>query len=290
VVTAQNLIDRIHYHQLHEEAANALKPVLSSDGLSSARKHFTALLGQYVVAHLHALPASMLPGLFQVLTDSLHTKDLQIYFNADAAQKLLQIFHSDNAVQSPAGDGIFVADANITPSKANAYLVTTINDQVTIDGAGTAVHTTAIKFTWTKPGLTAQDLYGSIDYRGFVQVYLPAGSVLHGQAGWNLYSSGIAFGRAYWEGYLRLDYPLTGDITLVWSVTGSVQQNGHNWHYLYMVQRQAGALEQVNLQVTLPSCAAIIHTSAGVETDDKRQAHLAQVLNQDTVASIEYTC
>lgn len=290
VVTAQNFVDLIHYHQLNEAETNSLKPVPSSDGLSSTRKHFTALLGQYVFARLHALPASMLSGLFQALADSLHTGDLQMYFNDGAAQKLLHIFHADNSIQSPAGDGIFVVDANITPSKANAYLVTTINDRVTIDVAGSAEHTTAIRFTWTKPGLTARDLYGSPDYSSFIQVYVPTGSVLQKSAGWSLYSSGIAFARTYWEGYFQLDYPLTGAITLVWSVAGSAQQNGHTWHYLYSLQRQAGALEDVNLQETLPSCAAIVHTSLGIVADSKRQAHLAQVLSQDTAASIDYTC
>jgi hypothetical protein len=287
-VTAQNLIDRIHYHQLVEDAKGGDVP--SADGYSSVRKHFTTLLGQYVLARVHELPDSLLPRLFGILIDSLHTKDLQIYFNASAAEKVLQFYHVDDSVQSPAGDGVFVVDANIAPSKANRYIVTTVNDQVTIDQAGTATHQTVIKFSWTKPGLTGRDFYGPTLYRGYIQVYVPGGSVLQTQDGWSPISTGIAFGRRFWAGIFSLDYPLTGAITLTWSVAGAAWEDGHGWHYHYLMQHQAGAQEEMYLQVALPSCATIVHTSAGVVADSKRQAHLAQILSQDTEVGIDYTC
>ena len=287
-VTAQNLIDRIHYHQLIEDAKGGDAP--SADGYSSARKHFTALLGQYVLASLHALPGSLLPRLLGILGESLHTKDLQIYFNAGAAEKVLQFYHVDDSVQSAAGDGVFVVDANIAQSKANKYLVTTVNDRVTIDQAGTATHHAVVKFSWTKPGLTDRDFYGTTLYRGYIQAYVPGGSVLQTQGGWSPSTTGIAFGRRFWAGNFYLGYPLTGAITLTWSVAGAAQKDGHGWQYSYLMQHQAGAQEKMYLQVVLPSCATIVHTSTGVVEDNKRQAHLAQILGQDTAVNVNYTC
>lgn len=287
-VTAQNLIDRIHYHQLIEDASGGDAP--SADGNSSARKRFTALLGQYVLARVRALPASQLPRLLGILVDALHTKDLQIYFNASAVEKVLQFYHLDDAVQSLAGDGVFVVDANIAQSKANEYLVTTVNDQVTIDQAGTATHHAVVTFSWTKPGLTGSDFYGSTIYRGFIQIYAPGGSVLQSQDGWSPYNTGLALGRRFWSGNFSLSYPLTGAITLTWSVARAAQKDGHSWQYSYLMQRQAGAQEKMNLQVSLPSCATIVNTSSGVVKDGRRQAHLAQTLSQDTAVSINYTC
>lgn len=288
-VTAQNLIDRIHYHQLIEEKASGVNPVPSADGYSSVRKHFTALLGQYVLARLHSLSTSLLPGLLGILINSLHSKDLQIYFNAQGAEKLLQDYHVDDSVQS-SGDGLFVVDANITPSKADQYLVTTVNDQVAIDQSGAAEHRTVINFSWTRPGLTGSDFYGSTIYRGFIRVYAPAGSILQTQSGWSPYSTGIAFGSRFWGGYVSLDYPLGGAITLTWSVAGVAQKDGHSWQYLYLMQRQAGAQQKMYLQIALPPCAAIAQTSAGIVTNGKRQAFLAQTLSQNTAVSINYTC
>ncbi len=288
-VTAQNLVDRIHYYQSIEASQGDAVP--SADGNSSVRKHFTALLGQYVLARVRNLPVSLLPKLVGILINSLYTKDVQLYFNAVPAEKVLQSYAVDDAVTKLAGDGIFVVDANLAQDKANRFLFTTVNDQVTINPQGTAFHRTVISFSWTKAGLTEQDFLGTTRYKSYVRVYVPAGGVLYTRSGWNgPYDRGIASGRAFWGGYFLLNYPLTGSITLTWSDTGSVLKDGRGWHYVYSMQRQAGALEAMNLQVTLPSCAAIYSASAGVTVDSKRQAHITQVLSRDTNVNIDYTC
>ena len=285
-VTAQNLMDRIHYHQLIEEKGG---DVPSADGYSSVRKHFTALLGEHFLARVHSLPGSVFPKLLQLLIDSMRSKDIQIYFNSGTAEKLLQFYHFDDSIQ-PGGDGIFVVDANITPSKANKYLNTTVDDQVSIDNSGNATHHTTIKFTWTAPGLTGRDFYGSTLYKAYVRVYMPPKTVLHTQDGWAPNDSGTALGRAFWGGYFNLEYPQTGTITLTWSVVGAAKKDTHGWHYLYLIQRQAGAQQQMNLRVALPSCATIIDKSTGVVAKSKQQAQLVQTLSQDTDLTIGYTC
>ena len=286
-VTANNLMDRIHYHQLIEDAKGGDGP--SADGYSSVRKHFTALLGEHLLARVHALPGSTFPKLLQVLSDSMRTKDMQLYFNAGSAEKLLQSYHVDDSIQSPAGDGIFVVDANISPSKANRYLTTTVNDLVSIDNSGNAMHHTIVKFTWTASG-PPPNFYGSTLYKAYVRVYTPVNSLLHTQAGWSPNDSGTALGRAYWGGYFAVDYPSTGTITLTWSVAGAAKKDAHGWHYQYLIQRQAGAQQQADLQVVLPSCATIVNKSTGVVAESKQQAHLAQTLSQDAGISIDYTC
>src|SRR5207247_8246338 len=122
----------------------------------------------HFLVRLHSLPSSAFHKLLQLLIDSMRSKDLQIYFNSGPAEKLLQFYHFDDSIQTPAGDSLFVVDANITPSKANKYLITTVNDQVSIDNSGNATHHTTIKFTWTAPGLTGRDFYGSTLYKAYV--------------------------------------------------------------------------------------------------------------------------
>jgi len=287
-VTAQNLMDRIHYHQLIEEAAGGDVP--SADGYSSVRKHFTALLAQDLLAHIRTLSSSLLPKLFGRMMASLQTKDLQIYFNSSAAEKLLQAYHVDGAIQSLTDDGIAVVDANITPNKANQYMITDVNDTATIDQTGTAIHHTVIQFSWTQAGLTGLDFYGSTRYRGYIRIYVPPGSILQSQAGWDPRDTGTSFGNTFWGGYFYLDYPLTGSITLTWKIAGAARKHGQSWQYLYAIQRQAGALENMNFQVSLPSCSTQVHTSAGIVISNRRQVHLAQVLQKNTEVSIGYTC
>lgn len=287
-VTAQNLVDRIHYHQLIEEKQGGDVP--SADGYSSARKHFTALLGEHLLTRMQSLTGALLPRMLPVLVDSLRTKDIQIYFNSGIAEKVLQVYHVDDSIRSTAGDGIFVVDANITPDKANRYLVTTVDDQVTLDKAGTATHHTLITFTWTTPGLTSADFYGSTRYRDYVRVYVPPNSVLLAQAGWLPHDSGIDFGRKFWGGYSHIDYPQAGTITLTWRVAGAAQENAAGWHYQYLIQHQAGAQQDMHLQVALASCATIADQPAAAVAGRKQLAYVAQALTQDTEMSINYTC
>ena len=288
-VTAQNLISLIHYYQLIEAPQGGTVP--SADGYSSQRKHFTALLGQDLFARLRALPVSQFAKLAGILVNSLYTKDMQVYFNAVPAEKVLQAYGVDDAVTRLPGDGMFVVDANLAQDKANQFLLTAVNDQVTIDQQGTAYHRTTINFTWTKVGLTGQDFHGTTHYKAYVRVYVPAGGVLYAREGWNgPYDTGVASGRAYWGGYFLLNYPLTGSITLTWSNAETALKDAHGWHYIYTMQRQAGALEAMHVQITLPSCASIYHVSAGVTVDDRQQAHIAQELDQDTTMDIDYTC
>lgn len=285
-VTVQNFIDLIHSYQSKGE------DVSSSDGYSSQRKHFTALLGQYVFARVRLLPVSQLVKLAGVLVNSLHTKDVQVYFNAAPAEQVLHFYGVDDAVTKLPGDGLFVVDANLAQDKANQYLLTTVSDRVTIDAQGTAYHRSMITFSWTKTGLTYLDFYGTTHYKAYVRVYVPAGGVLSARGGWNgPYDKGIISGRAYWGGYFLLNYPLSGSITLTWSDTGAALKDARGmWHYVYTMQRQAGALEAMHAQITLPPCALISHTSAGVKVVGKQQASISQALGSDTDVDVDYTC
>ncbi len=288
-VTAQNLIERIHYHQLIEASQGGNVP--SADGYSSQRKHFTALLGQYVFARVRSLPVSQHAKLVGILVNSLHTKDVQVYFNAAPAEQVLHAFDVDGAVTKLPGDSLFVVDANLALDKANQFLLTTMNDQVTIDAQGTAYHRTVIRFSWTKAGLTPQDVYGTLLYKAYVRVYLPAGSVLSARDGWKgPYDKGITSGRAYWGGYFLLNYPQSGSITLTWSDTGAALKDAHGWHYVYTMQHQSGALEAMNVQIRLPACASISHASAGVKVNSRQQMNLSQALDSDTEMDVDYTC
>src|SRR5262249_5468927 len=150
VVTAQNLIARIHFHQLGGAAVDEGSSLIPSpDGHSSQRKRFTAFLAEHFMAHVRQLPPSALARFWQLMISSLHSKDLQVYLNSSVAESLLQHYHLDAAIQSPDGDCLFVVDANVSPNKANGFIINTINDRVTIDAQGNAIHRTTISYAWT---------------------------------------------------------------------------------------------------------------------------------------------
>jgi uncharacterized protein DUF4012 len=286
-VTAQNLIARIHYHQLGGKAAGEGSDLIASpDGHSSLRKRFTELLAEHFLVRVRQLSSSDLSKLLLLMVNSVRSKDIQIYFNSDIAEKLLHSYHLDAAIQAPVGDSLFVVDANIAPNKANSFIVNSLDDQVTIDSQGNVIHRTTLQYAWTIAGRN----YGNSLYRDYVHVYAPPGSILLSQGGWQPRGTSNAFNREVWMGYFNLSYGMTRTITLVWRVPAATRNDQFDWHYQYLIQRQAGALWKLNLHITLPTCATITSKSGGLMSNDKQEATLTQSLIEDMKVEVDYAC
>ena len=282
IVTPQNLIDRIHHYQL--ALGNGDNP--SPDKVSSVRKHFTALLAEHFLARVRQIAPSAMPELLKLFITSIRSKDVQIYFNSSPAEALLQSLHLNSAIQSPNNDSLFVVDANISPNKANKFITNNLNDQVTIDVDGNTIHHTTLSYSWATKG----QVYGSALYRDYVRIYVPPGSILQEQNGWQPRSQSQAFEREVWAGFFTLTYGKKRTINLIWKVPGKAIKDAKGWHYQYLIQRQAGAQWTLHLQIMLPSCAAKTNIWGGLALANKQMATLIQPLVEDLTLGIDYTC
>ncbi len=281
-VTPQNLVALIHYHQLG--AGREGTDIPSPDGNSSVRKHFTALLAEQFMARLHTLSSAQMAKVFQILWSSLRTKDIQIYFNAAPAEAILTQNHLDSSVQTPAGDNLFVVDTNVAPDKANSLITNTLNDSVVIDDNGDAVHHTTLRYAW----LTNGDVFGASLYRDYLRVYLPAGSMVSMQEGWEPHGISSAFGHEVVAGYYTLVYGQTVTITLNWTVRHAATHDAQGWHYSDEIQRQAGAQWTIHVQVILPPGATSLKAWGGLTAHGKTEATLDQSLEQNVMMSVDY--
>ena len=288
-VTAENLIDRIHYHQLKAQEGPDYTP--SPDGHSSLRKRFTNYLFAHFLDRVKQLGATALPQFARLFLDSLRTKDLQIYFNANAAETVLQRYHLGASIAAPAGDSLFVVDANIAGSKSNDFITYTLSDQVSLDASGTALHHTTLTYVWPVSAESQQNDYGSKTlYRDYVRVYSPPGSTLRGQSGWSAQGMSTAFDRTVWAGTFSLPYGHSGTITLDWSAPHAASHDASGWHYRYLIQRQAGVYWHLDLALTLPTCAALVGTPTGLTRHDQRYADAHETITTDLNFSADYTC
>ena len=286
-VTAQNLVARIHYHQLGGEAAGEGSDLIASpDGHSSLRKRFTELLAEHFLARVCQLPSADLSKLLQLIANGVRSKDIQLYFNSSIAENLLHGFRLDAAISSPVGDSLFVVDANIAPNKANSFIINTLDDQVTLDGEGNAIHRATLRYAWTIAGRN----YGSSLYRDYVHVYVPSDSILLTQDGWQPRGTTNAFNRKVWTGFFDLSYGQIRIITLVWKVPATASGDQRGRHYQYSIQKQAGALWKLNLQVTLPSCAAVTNKWGGWISRNGRDERLTRTLDEDLNVGVDYGC
>lgn len=287
-VNAQNMVDIIHYHQLKEELAAGDNP--SPDGHSSGRKRFTELLFEHFFERVRQIAPTALPKFISLFLNSLHTKDIQIYLNSPSVEAILQQYQYASTIQAPAGDSLFVVDANIISNKANYFMKYTINDQITIDTSGNALHTTTLTYNWPYSLASQQNNYGGIKdrYTDYVRIYAPPGSILQSQDGWTPQGASQAFGREVWAGIFKLAYGSSGKITLTWMVHGAAIHDTHGWHYRYLLQRQAGITWKLNMQVALPGRAHITGHSGSLLLN--KNGALAQPLTTDSRLGIDYTC
>ncbi len=285
MVTAQNLIDLIHYHQLG--AGRVGNDVPSSDGHSSVRKHFTELLSEHFMARVHQLSSATMSAFVQVLLNGLRAKDIEIYFNASAAETALRQLHLAATVDAPTNDSLFVVDTNFSPDKANNLITNTLNDQVTIDAAGNAMHQTTLRYYWGTYG----DVYGALTYRDYIRVYLPPGSVVTQQQGWQPRGTSNIYGRKMIAGLFTFHYSQTFVLHLSWMVPHAAQRNAQGWHYQYEMQRQAGTHWIMSLEINLPSCATIKSSTGGLTVVAKRElAARNKAVNEDLFFGEDYRC
>ena len=284
MVTSHNLVDRIHYYLLGPGFQGGSVP--SPDGLSSVNQHFVAVFAEHFLTRVRQLPTSAFPKLLQLMLSSLHSKDLQIYLNLSNAENLLKTYHLDASIQSPVGDSVFIVDANIAPDKANSLITNMLDDQVTVDTQGNAIHHTTIRYAWVMNG----QVYGSPLYRDYVRVYVPPDSMLQKQDGWQPRGTSQAFGREVWAGFFTLSYGQTNTITLIWVAPGAATKDVKGWHYQYLIQRQAGSHWIVDLHVMLPACALIYNKWGGLVSGNMHTATLTQSLKEDMNLGVDYVC
>jgi hypothetical protein len=284
-ITSQNLVERIHYYQLGAGRHGSGK-VLSPDGLSSQRKHFTALLAEHFFTRLRHLSNPEIAQLVHLLLDSLQTKDVQLYFSTPDIEALLSQAHIDGAVQH-APDGLFLVDANINGNKANSFIRSTVTDIVNIDPEGNATHSVTLRYAWTLPG----NVFGKSLYRAYIQLYAPANSHLQDVNGWGQTSITRDSGNVVWSGTISLLYGTTTTVMLSWIVPHAVQHDKQGkMHFIYLFQKQAGIERSLHLQVNFPACAVIQKVSGAAFERSMQTAWLTQVVTHDLHVGFDYTC
>ncbi len=287
VVTASNLVARIHFHQLGGRAAGeGSDRIASADGHSSLRKRFTELLAEHLLARVRQLSLSQQFKLLQIVWQAVRTKDIQLYFNQRGAEQALHQLQLDAAIQPTPADGFMVVDANVYPSKANSFIVNTLHDEVTIDAAGNALHHTTLSYAWILPGQN----YGSPVYGDYVRVYLPQGSVMQSQQGWTPQGKSEAFAHTVWAGLISLRYGQTRTVTLTWIRPHAATRQGSGWRYQDFIQHQAGTRWQVHLHITLPACATVLDKQGGLTADGARTMTLNRVMDEDFSIGVDYSC
>lgn len=232
-VTSQNLVQTIHQYQFQTNAQG----VPSSDGVSSTRKHFTAVLGETVFARLRSLPAAAYSTLLKLTQNSLKSKDAQLYLNDQGAQALLTHLQLANALPGAdtPGDLLALVDNNVGANKADLYVTQTASDEVTLRSDGGAQHTLTLNYAYRPTG----SVFGSSKtFADEVQIYVPPGSALNASSGLSRVDAPFqATTYTVFGGAMSLAPFSTRTVVLTWTTSA---QSTAGYHLV--IDRQAGSL------------------------------------------------
>jgi hypothetical protein len=169
-ITAQNLVDRLHYYQLNNAGIRKEEIIEHVDDGQQARKLFTQRVTHALMATVQHLPLDKLSALVKEIFAAMKTKDLQIYVTNPQVEALIGKYGSTASLdRSTNHDGLFVVQSNLSASKASQYVTTTMKDTVTLDASGGATHHLQMTLDYQKQG----DVYGFDTYRDYVRVYVP---------------------------------------------------------------------------------------------------------------------
>lgn len=296
-VTADNIIQRIHYYALKNTYGGGCDTCVNTASGTSDRKRFTGFLFQ---AFMDKVKESLkVPGKIgqfaKLFTDSLHTKDIEIYLNDPKAEEVLHLYGLASMIEAPpTGDSVFKVDANIGGNKSNYVLKYDMSDSITIDASGTATHHLTFKYIWPNDPNTLNETYPADGapagvHHSYTRVYVPPSAVIQ-PSGWPRQSISKAFGREVYGGDVYGRFAQTLTYTLTWKVPGAATHDATGWHYHLLFQKQAGVIVPLTLQIALPSCATL-----GTHTDLLKAAGATNLtfkdpLMNDLNLSIDYAC
>ena len=296
-VTASNFVSLIHSYAL---GPNATGPDNKACGVTSCSKVFTSEVVQAFMAKVKSNLPLYIGRMGKLLFDSLRTKDVELYFTAPPAQRLLDDLNLSATIAAPAhGDSVFDVEANVAANKDNYFLKYQMADQISIDQAGAATHLLTWSYTWPNDPATLRETFaaGGPDYYAYVRVYAPPGASLLSQSGLLNFGSSLAFDRQVYSGNVTDSFGQTARYALAWTVPGAVTRDRAGFHYHLIFQRQAGIAWPLTLSVALPSCATM--TSAPVTSGLTAQNHvtvkgdrvvITGPLTMDAQLTINYTC
>jgi hypothetical protein len=248
MVTAQNM-EALVRRYTENAAARA----------SSNHEEFLLLMGHAFMNKLHGLQASHLVAIAPRLLASLRNKDLQVYLSDPQAQALLSKLGFDGALARGPGDALSIVDANLSGNKSNLFTTLTYKDAVTLDEQGTATHQLTITYSFdskAQPELRRY-LYGRRVYRTYLRVYTSPAAQLASLDGFSERFQKINQsdepGRQMWGGYVYVRDGTPYTLHFLWSSPQMATRDAlGQWRYKLTVQRQSGAKQILDLQVTTP--------------------------------------
>lgn len=189
-VTADNLVDRIHFYQLTQAGEAIDQRLCLQQGGSkndcqptgdNARHLFVRTMATALEARLRGLSLKELVPVAKQAFKDMQAHNIQFYVTNQKLEDLLLQHSAGGAISFPSGaDGFMVDSTNWSAAKVNAHISSIEQDNVTLDDKGGATHNLTIQVTNYDADIVHNDFAHYWDY---VRVYAPKGARLLSASG-----------------------------------------------------------------------------------------------------------
>lgn len=205
---------------------------------------------------------------FNVLLQALREKHIMLYMHDESLNQAIDLLGWTGAQTPTRGeDYLMVADANLG-NKSNHSIARQLIYDVAVQEDGTAQSRVTVAYDYsarrasTDPAVNPE-YHGPLDYNNLLQVFVPSGSFLTDTD--NLvYAPQIVTSEGATVLVSQVTVPYdTGERFQYTYSPGTVSTPiGDYFHYRLLIQKQPGTrADTVNVQVTLPAQATVIHVS-----------------------------
>jgi hypothetical protein len=189
-------------------------------------------------------------ALLQTFRQLAAQKQLFVYLNNAAAQRLVAELGLAGEVRRAAGDYAMVVDTSVHSTKLNLVIDQTIDLALALKEDGSAAHVLTVRYQNRLPewsdgksaALLAQMLRGH--YGGYVRLLAPAQSdgvtLMRNGADVGLEDRGVESGRAWFGGYLSLPAGHGTSISFRYITPGVVAPVEAGLEYRLLLQKQSG--------------------------------------------------
>ena len=181
-VTAENLVNEIHYYQLTAAGQAENLRLYPGDGsTANARKRFAQLIAHLLEQKIPKLPLSELASLAKQAMVDIQAHNIGVYFTNPTLENLLISHEAAGQITTPPGvDGFAVVHTNWSAGKVNSHVKVNQVDNVTLDDKGGATHHLTISIN----DYYAPDPTGDFTtYYDYVRVYTPPTAKLQSASG-----------------------------------------------------------------------------------------------------------
>lgn len=236
---------------------------------STGKRDFLGVLAEAIMARIEQGGNGELFHVGQALSQSLNSKEVQLYFEDPAVTALADQYDWSGRMKDTSGDYLRVVDANLGVNKSNFYITRSTDYAINVDRYSRLEG--VITITWKHSGTSGTWPGG--DYKSYVRVYAPAGASLLDATDFdsdNL-DSAEEQGKKVYGGYVTVPYDSEKTVTLRYKLPKRLGLLESNGEYSLLWQKQSGlGDEAISVSFNAPSFIDVEQVDGGAIDDNGR--------------------